>query len=72
MIYLKKLPPIKVAVLSGWTLKLIKTLVNDSDTLADTIVRLFNLIIQGKGGPESIWLASRLIPIKTGTGKFAL
>ena len=68
MTYLKKLPPNKAAALSGWTFELIKTLINDSDAVADAIVRLFNLIVQGKGGPASIWLASRLIPIKKGAG----
>ena len=68
MVYLKKLPPNKAAALSGWTFELIKTFIDKSDALADEIVRLFNLMVNGKGGPASVWLASRLIPIKKGAG----
>jgi hypothetical protein len=66
--YLTKLPPNKAAALSGWTFELIKSFINASDATADEVVRLFNLMVNGKGGPASIWLASRLIPIKKGAG----
>ena len=66
--HLSKLPPNKAASMSGWTFELIKSALSQSDPLTNVIVRLFNLLVNGKAGPASIWLASRLIPIKKGAG----
>jgi hypothetical protein len=54
MAYLKNLPPNKAASLSGWTFELIKTFIDKSDAFVDEIVRLFNLVVNVKGGPASV------------------
>jgi hypothetical protein len=59
------LPPNKDATLSGRTFELIKTFIDKSDAFAEEIVCLFNLM-NGKGGPASVWLARLIIPHKEG------
>jgi hypothetical protein len=54
---------------SGWTFELIRKFSLASPEISLEVAKLINHLINGRGGNEQLWLASRLIPIAKPDGK---
>ena len=65
---LPKLPKGSSSGLSTWTFETVKAVLLEDEDLQDLAVKLFNLILAGKGGPSAIWNACLLIPLSKGKG----
>ena len=64
------LPSLSAAAMSPWTFELIKQVtLGPNPDMAQAILRMFNLILEGKGGDPSLWTLSRLVALRKPNGK---
>ena len=59
------LPALSAAAMSPWTFELIKQVTfGPNPDVAKGVLRMFNLILEGKGGDPSLWTLSRLVALR--------
>lgn len=63
------LPALSAAAMSPWTFELIKQVTfGPNPDVAKGVLRMFNLILEGKGGDPSLWTLSRLVALRKPNG----
>jgi len=67
---IQALPSMSAAGMSGWTYDLIKYIHLADDTTTLSLLKVYNLILEGKGGDPSFWTLSRMVPIAKPNGSF--
>ena len=58
------------AGMSGWTYDLLKYIHLADDTTTLSLLKVYNLILEGRGGDPTFWTLSRMVPIAKPNGSF--
>ena len=64
------LPSLSAAAMSPWTFELIKQVaLGEDSSILSAILKMFNLMLSGRGGEAERWTASRLVALRKPNGK---